>query len=105
MPLLYGSANLTSKEWAISALISQGRTNAQIAAELQTQEDAIESHLRRIFAKTGCLNRTEIALWYLKLSVKKERRFYDRREANWGIADEQRQADRRHPPERFPKSV
>jgi DNA-binding CsgD family transcriptional regulator len=105
MPLLYGSADLTSKEWAITALISQGRTNAQIAADIQTQEHAIESHLRRIFAKTGCWNRTEIALWYLKLRVEKERRFYDRREAIWEIGDERRQADRRHPLERSPKGV
>jgi DNA-binding CsgD family transcriptional regulator len=104
MPLLYGSANLTSKEWAVTALVSQGRTNAQIAAEIQTQEHAIESYLRRISVKTGCWNRAEIALWYLQLRVEKERRFYDRREANWEIGDERRQADRRHPPEHSPRN-
>ena len=77
MPLLFGNTDLTSREWAITALVSQGRTNAQIATEIQTTEHVVESHLRRIFEKTGCWNRTEITLWYLKMGVKKERRFYD----------------------------
>ena len=32
MSFLYGSTDLTSKEWAITSLVSQGHTNAQIAA-------------------------------------------------------------------------
>jgi DNA-binding CsgD family transcriptional regulator len=100
MPLLFGNTDLTSREWAITALVSQGRTNAQIATEIQTTEHVVESHLRRIFEKTGCWNRTEITVWYVKMGVKKERRFYDRREANWEISDEHRKVDRRHSPER-----
>jgi DNA-binding CsgD family transcriptional regulator len=99
MPLLFGNTDLTSKEWAVTALVSQGRTDAQIAAEIQTTEHVVESHLRRIFEKTGCWNRTEIALWYLKMGVENERRFDDRREANWEISDERRKVDRRHSPE------
>jgi len=101
MPLLFGNTDLTSKEWAITALVSQGRTNAQIAAEIQTTEHVVESHLRRILEKTGCWNHTEITLWHLKMGVEKERRFYDRREANRELGDEHRKVDRRHPPERF----
>ena len=52
MPLLFGNAGLTSKEWAITALVFQGCTNAQIAAETRITEDLVESHLRRIFEKT-----------------------------------------------------
>jgi DNA-binding CsgD family transcriptional regulator len=104
MPLLPGKMDLTSREWAITALVFQGRTNAQIAAEIQTTEHVVETHLRRIVDKTGCWNRTEIALWYLKIGVVKERRFYDRREANWEISDEHREVDRRHPPERSPRA-
>ena len=100
MPLLSGNMDLTSREWAITALVFQGRTNAQIAAQIQTTEPVVETHLRRIVDKTGCWNRTEIALWYLKIGIVKERRFYDRREANWEIRDEHREFDRRHPPER-----
>jgi DNA-binding CsgD family transcriptional regulator len=100
MPLLYGNRDLTSKEWAVTALVFQGCTNAQIAAKIQTTESTVESHLQRIFYKTGCWNRTEIALWYLKLRVEKERRSDDRREANQETSDDRRKLDRRHPPER-----
>ena len=99
MTLLFGSMDVTSKEWAITALVFQGRTNAEIAAEIQTTEKAVECHLQRIFEKTGCWNRSEIALWYLNMGVEKERRFSDRREANWEIRDEHRKVDRRHRPE------
>ena len=100
MPLLFGNTNLTSREWAITALIFQGRTNAQIAEEMRMTAHLVETHLRRILDKTGCWNRTEIALWYLKMGVENERRFYDRREASGTIDHERRNVDRRHPPER-----
>ena len=100
MMLLFGNRDLTSKEWAVTSLVVHGRTNAQIAAEIQTTEQAVEGHLRRIFDKTGCWNRTEITLWYLNMRVEKEKRFYDRREADWKVSDERRKVDRRHPAER-----
>ncbi len=102
MPLLFGNTELTSKEWAITALVFQGRTNAQIAEEMRTTEPLVENHLRRILDKTGCWNRTEIALWYSKMGVEKERRSYDRREAERKISHERRNVDRRHRPERSP---
>ena len=45
---IFGNTDLTSTERAITALVFQGRTNAQIAAEIQTTEDVVQSHLRRI---------------------------------------------------------
>jgi DNA-binding CsgD family transcriptional regulator len=98
MTLLFGNADLTSREWAITALVFQGHTNAQIAAETHTTEELVKHHLRRILDKTGCWNRTEVALWYLKMGIATERRFYDRREENWNISDERRQVSRRNPP-------
>jgi len=100
MSLLYGSTDLTSKEWAITALVCQGHTNAEIAAEIESSESVVKNELRRIFDKTGCWNRTEVALWYLKIGVQKERRFYDRREAEQEISDEHRKVSRRQPPSR-----
>jgi DNA-binding CsgD family transcriptional regulator len=104
MSLLFGNRNLTGKEWAIAALVFQGCTNAQIAEEIRTTEHVVETHLRRIIDKTGCWNRTEIALWYLKMGVENERRFYDRREADWKIDRERRNLDRRQPRERSPRA-
>jgi DNA-binding CsgD family transcriptional regulator len=105
MPLLHGNTDLTGKEWAIAALVSQGQTNAQIAAETQTSEQVVEDHLRKIFQKTGCWNRTEIALWYLKVGVEEERRFHDRREASSEISDERRKGTRRHAVEPSPRAL
>jgi DNA-binding CsgD family transcriptional regulator len=95
MPLLHGKTDLTSKEWAITALVSQGFTNAQIASETQIEEPLIDDHLRKICEKTGCWNRTEVALWYLKLGVSTERRAHDRRELNREILEEDRKGSRR----------
>lgn len=97
MPLLSGNADLTSKEWAIAALVFQGRTNAQIAAQIHTKEQVVEHHLRSILDKTGCWNRTEVALWYLRMGLEKERRSEDRREADRKTSEERRQEDRRQP--------
>jgi DNA-binding CsgD family transcriptional regulator len=105
MPRLANNADLTSREWAITSLVFQGRTNAQIAAETRTKRAKVEHQLRKILDKTGCWNRTEIALWYLKLGVGKEKRSEDRREARRTIPDERRQADRRHPPQRSPRAL
>jgi DNA-binding CsgD family transcriptional regulator len=104
MPLLQGNTDLTSKEWAIAALVSKGYTNAEIATETQTGEQFVEHYLRRILQKTGCWNRSEVALWYLKLGVEKERRLYDRREATSEISDERREGDRRRPLEPAPRA-
>lgn len=104
MSFLYGSTDLTSKEWAITALVCQGHTNAQIAEEIDASEFVVKNKLRTIFDKTGCWNRTEVALWYLKVGVQKERRFYDRREASREIGEEHRKVNRRHLPKRSPRA-
>lgn len=95
MPLLPGNTELTSKEWAIAALVSNGYTDAQIAVVTQIREPLVEDHLRKIFQKTGCWNRSEIAVWYLKIGVEKERRSHDRREESWEITEERRTSGRR----------
>ena len=104
MPLLSGNADLTSREWAITALVFQGRTNAQIAAETHTTEEIVQHYLRTILEKTGCWNRTEVALWYLRMGIAKERRLDDRREASRTMSDERRLADRRSPAQRSPRA-
>jgi len=67
-------------------------------------ENVVKNQLRTIFDKTGCWNRTEVALWYLKIGLEKERRFNDRREAMRAISEEHRKVDRRHPPKRSPRA-
>jgi DNA-binding CsgD family transcriptional regulator len=97
--VLLRNSDLSSKEWAITALVSRGSTNAEIATSIHVPEPAVKDCLRTILQKTGCWNRTEIALWYVKTGVEQEQRFSDRRAADSEISDERRMG-RRHPPER-----
>jgi DNA-binding NarL/FixJ family response regulator len=48
---------LTRREAEILAMISQGKTNPRIAAELYLSTHTVKSHINRIFAKTGSADR------------------------------------------------
>ena len=52
---------LTSQEAHISRLARDGRTNAEIAAELFLSSRTIEWHLAKIFAKLGIASRKELS--------------------------------------------
>jgi DNA-binding NarL/FixJ family response regulator len=45
------------------ALIAQGRTNREIAAQLATSEWTIERQIRAILTKLGLRSRSQIAAW------------------------------------------
>lgn len=48
-------------ELRVIELIRDGRTNRQIAAELRVSEKTVENQLTRLFARTGCKSRLELA--------------------------------------------
>jgi len=48
---------LTRREAEILSMISQGKTNPSIAAELYLSTHTVKSHINRIFAKTGSADR------------------------------------------------
>ncbi|MEV0184749.1 LuxR C-terminal-related transcriptional regulator [Streptomyces sp. NPDC050625] len=48
-------------ELRIIELICEGRTNRQIARQEQMSEKTIEDHLDRLFARTGCRSRLQLA--------------------------------------------
>jgi DNA-binding NarL/FixJ family response regulator len=52
-------AALTEREETVLRLLSEGRTNAQIAAAVFLSENTVKFHLRNLFAKLGVSNRTE----------------------------------------------
>jgi DNA-binding CsgD family transcriptional regulator len=56
---------LTDREREVAALVAQALTNREVAAALVLSERTIESHVRRILAKTGLSSRTELTRWYL----------------------------------------
>jgi DNA-binding CsgD family transcriptional regulator len=52
---------LSVTEAKIIELILQGRTNRQISVALQVTQKTIEYYLSRLFAKTGCRSRIDLA--------------------------------------------
>ena len=53
---------LTDREQEVAARVAAARSNRQIASELGLAEQTVKNHLRAIFLKLGCENRTELAL-------------------------------------------
>jgi DNA-binding CsgD family transcriptional regulator len=56
-----GIASLSGRERQVAGLVSEHRTNREIASELFLSEKTIESHLRNIFVKLGVRSRAEVA--------------------------------------------
>jgi DNA-binding CsgD family transcriptional regulator len=59
-PAVPGSGQLSARERELVALVAQGRTNAQIAAQLYISVRTVTSHLDRIRDKTGCHRRADL---------------------------------------------
>jgi non-specific serine/threonine protein kinase len=55
-----GLEKLSARERELVALVAQGRTNAQIAAQLYISVRTVGSHLDRIRDKTGCRRRADL---------------------------------------------
>jgi DNA-binding CsgD family transcriptional regulator len=59
-PTAPGPGQLSARERELVTLVAQGRTNAQIAAELHISVRTVSSHLDRIRDKTGCHRRADL---------------------------------------------
>jgi DNA-binding CsgD family transcriptional regulator len=55
---------LTAAEQRVAALVSEGRTNREVADELFLGVRTVESHLTHIYSKLGVRSRTELARTY-----------------------------------------
>ena len=55
-----GGGRLSARERELVTLVAQGRTNAQIAAQLYISIRTVSSHLDRIRDKTGCRRRADL---------------------------------------------
>jgi DNA-binding NarL/FixJ family response regulator len=56
---------LTARELEILGLLTEGRSNAQLAKVLWVTEQTIKFHLSNIYRKLGVSNRTEASRWGL----------------------------------------
>ncbi|MEJ2708339.1 MAG: response regulator transcription factor [Anaerolineales bacterium] len=54
---------LTGRELEVLHFLEEGRTNKEIALEMQTSERTVEFHVSNIFDKLGVKSRLEAALW------------------------------------------
>ncbi|MFI9168901.1 response regulator [Streptomyces lincolnensis] len=54
---------LTDRELDVVRLVAQGRTNAEIAAELYVSLSTVKTHLSSVQLKLAARNRVEIAAW------------------------------------------
>jgi DNA-binding CsgD family transcriptional regulator len=59
-PAGQGPGTLSARERELVTLVAQGRTDAQIAAELYISIRTVRSHLDRIRDKTGCRRRADL---------------------------------------------
>jgi DNA-binding CsgD family transcriptional regulator len=57
-----GKGSLTPRERELAGLVRAGRTNRQIAEATHLSVKSVETYLTRVYAKTGCATRLELAL-------------------------------------------
>lgn len=62
--------HLTLRQRAILRLVAAGRDTASIAAELSIHATTVKTHIRNIYAKTGCRSRSELVRLILTGSVR-----------------------------------
>jgi non-specific serine/threonine protein kinase len=56
-------AELTSREWEITALLAHGLTNRQIAERLVITERTVGAHIGHILDKLGFNSRHQVSVW------------------------------------------
>jgi predicted ATPase/DNA-binding CsgD family transcriptional regulator/transcriptional regulator with XRE-family HTH domain len=64
-----GPGTLSARERELVTLVAQGRTNAQIAAQLYISARTVGSHLDRIRDKTGCRRRADLTRLALTMGL------------------------------------
>jgi DNA-binding NarL/FixJ family response regulator len=57
-----GPAPLTARELSVAMLVHEGRTNQQIAHTLNISVKTVEAYLTRLYRKTSCSSRVELAV-------------------------------------------
>ena len=58
---------LTDREQHVMDLIIEGKSNIEVAAELQVSVNTVKTHLSHVFRKLKVENRTQASVRYLTL--------------------------------------
>jgi len=69
---------LSEREAEIMALITQGKSNAEIAAITYLSINSIKTHIRNAYRKAGVASRAQAVLWGVDHGLKLEQRAIDR---------------------------
>ncbi|MEO8477315.1 MAG: response regulator transcription factor, partial [Actinomycetota bacterium] len=64
-----GEHSLTQREQDILALLSEGRSNRDIAQHLYLSEKTVKAHLAAVFRKLGVTNRTQAAMMAVQMGM------------------------------------
>jgi DNA-binding NarL/FixJ family response regulator len=56
----------TERELQVAALVSEGKSNQQIADALALSLRTVEVHISNLFNKVGVSSRTQLAMWYIR---------------------------------------
>lgn len=62
----YEKYDITEREQAIIRLIADGLSNKEISSQLYLSEGTVRNYLSDILEKTGCRDRTQLAIFYYK---------------------------------------
>ncbi len=61
-----GADGLTDRELQVLRLVTRGKRNREIAAELAIATNTVDRHVNRILKKTGAANRAEAAAYAVR---------------------------------------
>jgi DNA-binding CsgD family transcriptional regulator len=62
---------LTVREREVAAMVAQGKSNGEIAAELVVSKRTVETHIGKILSKLGVTNRAQIMRWAIEAGLVK----------------------------------
>ena len=65
-PRASNALGITQREADVVRLVADGLSNKEIAGRLHLSVRTVESHVRHVLAKTGLVNRTQVATWARK---------------------------------------
>lgn len=63
---------LTARERQVAALVTQGKSNREIAGELVLSERTVENHVGNILSKLGFSSRAQVAAWGVEKGLGKD---------------------------------